>query len=53
MWNNQGTETLKWEQGKGSTRDSNFLCSEYEGRDDLVANEADSWEMDHSYKPGR
>ena len=28
--------------------DSNFLCSDYDGRADQVANEADSWERDHS-----
>ena len=27
--------------------DSNFLCSEYDGRDDLATNETDSWERDH------
>ena len=29
--------------------DSNFLCSEYDGRVDQAANETDSWERDHSY----
>ena len=29
--------------------DSNFLCSEYDGRVDQAANETDSWEWDHSY----
>ena len=28
--------------------DSNFLCSEYDGRADQSANEVDSWEWDHS-----
>ena len=28
--------------------DSNFLCSEYDGRVDQAANEIDSWEIDHS-----
>ena len=49
MWNNQGTETLNGEQGHGSTGDSNFLCSEYGDRDELEANETESWDMDHSY----
>ena len=34
-------------------RDSNFLCSEYDGRDDLVDNENNSWERDHSYNIGK
>ena len=37
------------EQGKGSMGDSNFLCLEYDDRDDLEANETDSWYRDHSY----
>ena len=36
------------DQGKGIMRVSNFLCSEYDGRVDLVVNETDSWERDHS-----
>ena len=48
MWNNKGTNTLNVEQGKGSMRESNFLCSKYDGRDDLATNETDSWEKDHS-----
>ena len=28
--------------------DSNFLCSEYDGREDQETNEIDSWERDHS-----
>ena len=28
--------------------DLNFLCSEYDGRADLAANETASWERDHS-----
>ena len=52
MWNNQGTKTLNGEQGQGSTRDSNFLCSEYDGRADQEANETDSWERDHSCNTG-
>ena len=34
--------------GKGSGGDSNFLCSEYDGRVDQAANETNSWEWDHS-----
>ena len=41
------------EQGKGSIGDSNFLHSKYDGRDDLEANETDSWERDHSYNIGK
>ena len=36
-------------RGGGSVADSNFLCSEYDGRVHQVANEIDSWEWDHSY----
>ena len=43
MWNGQGTETLNGEQGQGSMGDSNFFCSEYDGKDDLEANDIDSW----------
>ena len=32
--------------------DSNFLCSEYDGRVDQAANETDSWEWDHSCNIG-
>ena len=32
--------------------DSNFLCSKYDGREDQVANETDSWEWDHSCNIG-
>ena len=32
--------------------DSNFLCSEYDGTEDQVANETDSWERDHSCNTG-
>ena len=38
------------EQGHGNNGDSKFLCSEYDDRDDLEANETGSWEMDHSCK---
>ena len=40
------------EQGQGITGDSNFLCSEYDGRAYQAANETDSWERDHSYNTG-
>ena len=39
--------------GKGSTLDSNFPFSRYDDRYDLVANETDSWERDHSYNTGK
>ena len=39
-------------RGKGSVVDSNFLCSEYDGRADQAANENDSWEWDHSCNTG-
>ena len=35
-------------RGKGSVVDSNFLCSEYDGRVDQEENETDSWQRDHS-----
>ena len=35
-------------KGRGSVVDSNFLCSEYDGRADLAAIETVSWERDHS-----
>ena len=38
--------------GRGSVIDSNFLCSEYDGRVDQEANETNSWEWDHSYNTG-
>ena len=28
--------------------DSNFLCSEYDGKADQASNETNSWERDHS-----
>ena len=34
-------------QGKGITRDLNFLYSDYDDRADLAANETDSSEGDH------
>ena len=50
MWNSQGTETLNGELGQGSIEDSNFLCSKYDDRDDLAANDSESLERDHSYE---
>ena len=38
--------------GRGSVVDSNFLCSEYDGRADQAGNETDSWERDHSCNNG-
>ena len=32
--------------------DSNFLCSEYDGKADQETNETDSWEWDHSCNTG-
>ena len=32
--------------------DSNFLCSEYDRRENQVANETNSWEWDHSCNTG-
>ena len=32
--------------------DSNFLCSEYDGREDQAVNEIESWEWDHSCNTG-
>ena len=40
------------EHGQGSMGDSKFLCSEYDDRADLAANEIDSWERDHSCNTG-
>ena len=53
MWNNQGIDTLNGEQGKGSTRDSKFICSEYDDKEYLETNEIDSWERDHICKTGK
>ena len=36
------------EQGHGSAGESNFLYSEYDDRADLEANDANSWEGNHS-----
>ena len=35
-------------RGRENVVDSNFLCSEYDSREDQAANETDSWERDHS-----
>ena len=40
------------EQGKGIMGDSNFLCSEYENRENQEANETNSWERDRSCNTG-
>ena len=40
------------EQGKGEYGGLKLLCSEYDGRADLVANETDSWERDHNCNTG-
>ena len=53
MSNNHGTNTLIGEHRQWSMGDSNFLCLEYDGRDDLEENENDSWERDHSWKNGK
>ena len=42
-------EGEEFNRGRGSVVDSNFLCLEYDGWVDQVANETDSWERDHSY----
>ena len=39
-------------RGRGSVVDSNFLCSEHDGRVDQVAHETDSWEWDRSCNTG-
>ena len=52
IWNSQGTETLNGEQGQESTGDSNFICSEYDERDDLLENDVESWERVHSCELG-
>ena len=49
MGRGRGKELNK---GRGSVVDSNFLCSEYDGRADQAANETDSWEWDHIYNTG-
>ena len=40
-------------RGRGSVVDSKFLCSEYDGRVDLAANETKSRERDHSCSSGK
>ena len=41
------------EHGKGIIGESYFLCLEYDDRDDLEANEIDSWVRDHSCNTGK
>ena len=36
-------------RGRVSVVDSNFLCSEYDGKVDQETHETNSWEWDHSY----
>ena len=52
MWISQGTERLNGEQGWWCTGDSKFLCIEYDGRDDMVENDTNSWGRDHSCETG-
>ena len=47
-----GGEGEELNRGIGSVVDSNFLFSEYDGREDQEANETDSWERDHSCNAG-
>ena len=47
-----GGERKELNRGTGSVVDSNFLCSEYDGRSDQETNEIDSWERDHSWNTG-
>ena len=47
--NNNGIDTLNGEQWQGSTGDSNFLCLDYNGRDNLEIDDTDSWGGNHSY----
>ena len=35
-------------RARGSIVDSNFLCSDYDGRVNQATNETNSWERDHS-----
>ena len=46
MWGGGGGKELN--MGRGSVVDLNFLCSEYDGREDQASNETDSREWDHS-----
>ena len=39
-------------KGRGSIVDSNFLCSEYDDREDQETKETNSWEWDHSCNTG-
>ena len=43
-----GGEGKELNRGRGSVADSNFLCSEYDGRANQAENETDSCERDHS-----
>ena len=47
-----GGEGKELNRGKGSVVDSNFLCSEYDERENQVANETNSWEWDHGCNMG-
>ena len=48
IWNSKGTGTLNGEHGKGSTGESNFLCSKYNDRDDVVVDDTNSWGGNHT-----
>ena len=59
MSDNMGTDPLnlggegdELNRGIGSVLDSNFLCSEYDGREDHATNETNSCEWDHSCNTG-
>ena len=39
-------------RGRGSIVDSNFLCLEYDDREDQATKETNSWELDHSCNIG-
>ena len=47
-----GGEGKELNRIRGSVVYSNFLCSEYDDRDDLEANETGSRERDHNYYVG-
>ena len=49
---NVGGEGKELNRGRVSVVDSNFFCSEYDGRVDQATNETDSWERDHSCNTG-
>ena len=48
IWNTNGIERPNGEHGQGSTGESNFLCSEYNNRDSLEADDTNSWGGNHS-----